>query len=314
MAKRALGPATLALTAAVREHCDPAHPWLVGCSGGRDSLALAVVATQVAVSCDVECRALVVDHGLQDGSERVAAAVVAQLETRGVAVSSVRVTVQPEGGPEAGARRARYAALRAAAAGGEVLLGHTLDDQAETVLLGLARGSGTRSLAGMAVRTDDLVRPLLGLRRAVTAQACEELGLEWWDDPHNDSPAYARSRVRTTALPVLESALGPGVAEALARTARLSRDDADLLDRLAAEAVDPTATELDAVMLAGLAPALRRRGLLAWLRAQGAGDLQLVHLDAVDALVTRWHGQGPIDLPGGFRVTRSEGHLRASTD
>ena len=154
---------------------------------------------------------------------------------------------QADGGPEAAARTARYAALQSEAAGRQatIWLGHTLDDQAESVLLGLARGSGPRSLAGMAARTGRLVRPLLGLRRSVTEQACAELDLDPWRDPHNDDPRFARVRVRRTVLPTLEAELGPGVAEALARTAALVRDDADLLDGLAAEA-DPGTDALDA--------------------------------------------------------------------
>jgi tRNA(Ile)-lysidine synthase len=139
-------------------------------------------------------------------------------------------------GPEAAAREARYRALdQAAAAAGAaaIMLGHTRDDQAETVLLGLARGSGARSLAGMPERNGRYLRPLLGISRAQTRAACAAQNLEPWDDPQNADPGYARARVRHRLLPALERELGPGVTEALARSADLLRVDADFLDSLA---------------------------------------------------------------------------------
>ncbi len=117
-----------------------------------------------------------------------------------------------------------------------VMLGHTMDDQAETVLLGLARGSGARSLAGMQDASGRYLRPLLGLRRWQTGAACSALGLEPWADPQNCDPAYARTRVRQQVLPMMEELLGPGITEALARTADRLRADADALDALADEA------------------------------------------------------------------------------
>ncbi len=309
MARRALGPASLAVVQAVEAVAT--GPLLVACSGGADSLALAAGAAVVGRRRGLPVRAVVVDHGLQAGSDRVAARVAGQLETLGLPASVVAVGVaEGGGGLEAEARRARYAALAAAATAGEqILLGHTLDDQAETVLLGLARGSGTRSLAGMAAVRGPFVRPLLGLRRADTAAACAELGLEPWHDPHNSDPRFARSRVRDRVLPLLEAELGPGIAEALARTARLARADADLLDELAATwRADHPADRLDAAGLAELPPALRHRVLRDWLAENGARDLAETHLLAASALVTDWRGQGPLDLPG-VRVGRRDGWL-----
>ena len=134
------------------------------------------------------------------------------------------MTVGTAGGREAAARTARYAALDAVAdaLGRDVLLGHTLDDQAETVLLGLGRGSGPRSIAGMRPRSGRYLRPLLGVRRATTEAACRALGLDCWDDPHNDDRALQRVRLRREVLPLLEDVLQGGVAEALARTAVLT--------------------------------------------------------------------------------------------
>jgi tRNA(Ile)-lysidine synthase len=205
------------------------------------------------------------------------------------------------------------------------LVGHTRDDQAETVLLGLARGSGTRSLAGMAPVSGSPAgapcadrsyrRPLLAVERAVTRTACADLGLPVWDDPHNDDPAFTRVRVRTAALPVLEAAMGPGVAAALARTADLARDDADALDQWAATSYADLAAadgSLDVAALALLPAAVRRRVLR--LASLDAGSLAAVHLRAVDALVTDWHGQGPVSLPGGRGAQRRYGRLYLGTD
>jgi tRNA(Ile)-lysidine synthase len=312
MARRALGPATLAVVQAVDAALTPADVrLLVGCSGGADSLALAAAAGHVAERHGLPCAAVVVDHRLQARSGAVAAEAADALRGLGlVDVTVVAVTVGAGGGAEAAARDARYAALRSAAAGdppATLLLGHTRDDQAETVLLGLARGSGTRSLSGMAARTDGLLRPLLGLPRATTARACAELGLQPWSDPHNDDRAYARVRVRHQVLPVLEAALGPGVAAALARTAQLARDDADLLDVLAAEADPGTATP-GCAELAALPPALRGRVLRRWLSARGADEVTSEHVRAVEALVLGWHGQRGVDVAGGT-VARRGGRL-----
>ncbi|MCW2574390.1 MAG: tilS, partial [Modestobacter sp.] len=196
--------------------------------------------------------------------------------------------------------------------GGTVALGHTLDDQAETVLLGLARGSGPRSVAGMVEHRAPFWRPLLGVRRETTRAACGAQELPVWDDPWNTDPAYTRVRLRTEVLPLLEDVLGGGVAPALARTAALLREDLDALDALAAgelEALLGPDGGLPAGPLAELPPALRRRVLRSWLLRAGVPDLQAVHLAAVDALLTRWRGQGRADLPGGTGVVRASGRL-----
>lgn len=311
MAKRALGPACLLIVRAVRSALDmapDAKGALVACSGGPDSLALALCAPIATPNCG---GALIVDHGLQAGATQAARRTAETLTQRGVHARVVQVEVGKGGGPEAAARSARYAALEAAARAGEVvLLGHTLDDQAETVLLGLARGSGTRSLSGMPVRRGRFVRPLLGLRRAVTEAACTELGVTPWRDPHNAEPRFARARVRASVLPTLEAELGPGIAQALARTAQLARADADLLDELAAShdlGIEPSCAEL-----AALPTALRGRVLLRWLRSLGATDLGADHVHAVERLVTDWHGQAGAEVPG-FGIRRSGGRLVAWT-
>ena len=320
MARRALGPATLALVQAV-ESClvEEDRCLLVACSGGPDSTALAQAVVHVGRRRGLAVAAVVVDHGLQQSSADRAALTATTLGTLGIADVTVRtVTVAATGaGPEADARAARYHALdeEAATRRATVLLGHTRDDQAETVLLGLARGSGTRSLAGMANRTGPggrWLRPLLTLPRAVAEQACLENDLVPWRDPHNTDASFARVRVRQTVLPTLEAELGPGIAAALARTAALARDDADLLDVLAAEA-DPGTARLECVPLAALPAALRRRVVARWLRLEhGLGDLSAGHLYAVEALVTDWHGQAGVDLPRGVRVRRAQGWLEVA--
>ena len=340
---------------------------LVACSGGADSTALAAATAFVAPRLGLRAGAVVVDHGLQDGSAEVAATAAARCRDLGLAPVSVRrvVVVTDGGGPEAAARTARYAALAAAAdeAGARaVLLGHTLDDQAETVLLGLARGAGARSLAGMAGRRGALRRPFLGLRRADTEAVCRTLGLGWWDDPTNSVPVAApgtpdagpaaapepgagapplRSRVRGLVVPALVEVLGPGAVPGLARSADLLRDDADLLDELAARLLadalrpagaTPGATdgatdgttdgttdgataggtvELEVEPLAAAHAALRRRALRAAAVRAGcpASDLFAVHVDALDALVVGWRGQGPVHLPGDLRGVRACGRL-----
>jgi tRNA(Ile)-lysidine synthase len=295
---------------------------LTACSGGADSLAMAAAAAFVAPRLRLRAGGVTVDHGLQPGSAQRAADVAALLGQRfGLdPARAVAVTVAPGAGPEAAARVARYQALDAVA--GElgataILLGHTLDDQAETVLLGLARGSGGRSLAGMPARRGRYRRPLLAVRRAATAAACAEVGLDPWQDPHNSDPRYTRARVRHQALPALEAALGPGVAEALARTASRLRADSECLDELAfaesgqlrGDCSDPAG--LAVRRLLDLPAAIRTRVLrdAAIMAGCPHGALTAGHIDQIDALVADWHGQRWADLPGGVRAQRRDGKV-----
>lgn len=297
---------------------------LVACSGGADSMALASALAFEAPRLGLRAAAVTVDHGLQPGSADRAAEVVSRLHSLGLEpVDSLAVEVGREGGPEAAARDARYAALDGAAnrlSATTVLLGHTRDDQAETVLLGLARGSGTRSLSGMAAVSGPggrYRRPFLAVDRQTTRKACMVQSLPVWDDPHNADPAFTRSRVRHEALPSLEKALGRGVVEALARTARLSRDDADALDAWTDEAersarADGGGTgELDVARLYALPPAVRRRVLRRTAVAAGApaGSLFARHIEEVDRLITSWRGQRAINLPGRVEARRQGGRL-----
>ncbi|GAA3160985.1 MULTISPECIES: tRNA lysidine(34) synthetase TilS [Streptomyces] len=326
-------PAVAAIRLAVRRvlhdvltrHCAQAKAEpplvLVACSGGADSMALASALAFEAPRLGVRAGGVTVDHGLQAGSDLRAAEVVLRLRALHLdPAESVTVRVGKAGGPEAAARDARYAALDAVAerhGAAAVLLGHTRDDQAETVLLGLARGSGTRSLSGMAATTGHLGRyrrPFLGVDRQTARTACLIQSLPVWDDPHNTDPAYTRSRLRHEGLPALEKALGKGVVEALARTAQLSRDDADALDSWAAEAertVRGAEGTLDVAGLFALPPAVRRRVLRRAVIDAGApaGSLFARHIEEVDRLITAWRGQGGLNLPGRVGVRRQGGRL-----
>jgi tRNA(Ile)-lysidine synthase len=285
---------------------------LVGCSGGPDSLALAGAVGFEAPKRGIKAAGLVVDHRLQAGSRQVAEAAAQQCRDLGldpVDVQTVRVT-RDGSGPEGAARSARYRALEDTAerlGAAAVLIGHTRDDQAEQVLLGLARGSGSRSLSGMPRRRGLFVRPFIALGRSETEAACVAYEIEPWRDPHNEDPTFARVRARGF-LRALEDELGPGIAAALARSAEMLREDADYLED-EARAVLPTLGDgpWSATALQALPRALRTRvwRLLAVEAGSGAGQLTAAHVESLDALLTSWHGQGPLNLPGRVRASRS---------
>ena len=279
----------------------------VALSGGADSLALAACLSFLAPEAGWMAGAVVVDHGLQPGSDDVAARAAEQATALGLDAEVVAVEVGNDGGPEAAARDARYAVLLARPVDA-VLLGHTLDDQAETVLLGLGRGSGPRSLAGMVAVDGPIRRPFLGLRHTDTERICTASDLPWWTDPHNADRGFRRNRLRHEVLPLLEEVLDGGVAEALARTAEQLRADSALLDELAAKVADPC----DVPTLAALAPALRSRVLRRAALEAGAdgSELASVHLGELDRLVTDWRGQERVELPGRVSASRVGDALR----
>ncbi len=316
-----LDPAVAVVRRAVRLACsdlDPGRRLFVACSGGADSMALAAATVFESRATGWLAGAAVVNHQLQPGSAQLAAEVSGRLTALGCdPVEVLTVTVGATDGPEAAARAARYGALSAVAAREDavVLLGHTRDDQAETVLLGLSRGSGLRSLAGMPPAREPFRRPLLRVTRAQTRQACMAMGLEVWNDPHNDDERFARVRVRRQTLPVLERTLGPGVAEALARTAELARDDADALDSLAADLCIRAMTDsggLSVEVLARSLVAVRRRVLRRRAISAGApaGEVSAGHVEALERLILDWHGQRGVSLPGHLVVRREAGELR----
>lgn len=317
-------PAVAAVRSAVRASltdfdATPGSLVLVACSGGADSLALAAATAFVAPRMGLRAGALIVDHSLQQGSDEVARRAAGQCRAMGlnpVRVLTVTVDQAPPGGPEAQARAVRYAGLSASAQRLEaaaVLLGHTRDDQAEQVLLGLLRGSGARSLSGMPPVRElggqvQLVRPLLTVSRHQTRQVCAELGLTPWEDPHNDDPRFARVRARQV-LEQMNRQLGPAMTSSLARTASLLRDDAEVLDEMA-QTAQWQLGELPwpVAELERLRRAIRTRlWHAAALQARSPGtDLTAEHVAAIDALITHWRGQGPLHLPGGVRAYRED--------
>ena len=312
-------PATVAIRSAVREclsSCSAGDTVLVAVSGGADSLALAAALVPESKNALVNLVGVTIDHQLQKNSGEQAAKVRTQLLALGISeIEIVKVDVEMIDGLEASARRARYAALDAIAEKYNaklIFLGHTLNDQAESVLLGLARGSGARSLSGMARCTGKYCRPLLEITRTETLAACAENSLTPWIDPHNSDSQFARVRVRTTALPKLEETIGPGITEALARSADLLRDDADALDGWANQvAVGLDLSDLEISLLADLPKAVRTRLLRMAIYAAGAptGSITADHVASVEAFVTSWHGQGACSLPGGVKVSRISGRL-----
>ena len=336
---------------AVRENWDAASQQgllgardlvLIACSGGADSMALAEAAAfegprwgsrsgagesgASELGAGIRVGAVIIDHGLQSGSAEVAAQTAEVLTARGLAPVLVRrVEVGRAGGTEAAARDARYRAFEAAAAetgARAIALAHTLNDQAETVLLGLARGSGSRSLAGMRAITEGekfaYLRPFLNLTRATTEAACEGAGIEFWRDPMNDDEAYSRVRARKNVLPALEAELGPGIAEALARTADIAREDSDYLDALSTEILKafakfgPTSITLPVDLLAQQPAAIRNRVIAQAIAVFGT-TVTRQHVLAVAELAFDWHGQKPLALPG-IRVSRTGGdiHLKSA--
>jgi tRNA(Ile)-lysidine synthase len=313
-----LTPAIADVRRAVRESWDASGVVagdlvLVACSGGPDSLALAAAVAFEAPRAGISAGAVIVEHGIQAVTKDVAARTAEVLQALGLdPVQVAHVSVGEAGGPEAAARAARYEALDEAAAALDakvVMLGHTLDDQAETVMLGLARGSGPRAINGMAVHSGRYLRPLLGIKRETTHAFCEDSGLDAWIDPQNSEDRFTRVRVRQAVLPMLEIELGPGIAESLARTAELVREDSEYLDELALAAYDAcvsagsTSLELSVEALDALAAPIRNRVILRALEVFGP-TFSRVHVLAVADLVTNWHGQKELTLPG-VRVVRT---------
>ncbi len=292
---------------------------LVAASGGADSSALAAALLLECKTKSIKVIALIIDHGLQKNSADVTHETKRTLTKIGYENIEIRrVSVEITDGLEASARRARYQALNDVANSHNavaVFLGHTKDDQAETVLLGLSRGSGSRSLSGMAARVDRYRRPLLSITRAQTEAACEEAGIKFWQDPHNQSMEFTRVRVREVVLPTMEKEIGPGISDALARSAKLLRDDADALDYLSDEIfskLEPASLEIS--KLESQPRAIRTRILRKAIYLAGApqGSLSAEHIEPVEALITAWKGQGPISLPGGVTVARISGRLSLS--
>jgi len=297
---------------------DSAQPVLFGCSGGADSMALAVAL--FIERSNTKVIPIVIDHGLQEGSAQITSQTIERLKQIGFTqVESARAQVTMTDGLEASARRARYQLFNQFIETYQpkyFLLAHTLNDQAENVLLGLARGSGARSLSGMAVKNNIFVRPLLKISRELTTAACSEARIEIWSDPHNEDLRFTRVRVRKNLLPIIEDNLGPGITEALVRSADLLRDDADALDGFAVEyfnQADPF--NLDVKELERLPKAITTRVLRLAIYKAGApaGSLTAEHIAAAQALISDWHGQKEVSLPGNVKLLRNSGRITLST-
>ena len=315
-------PALLELRKAIRfwfEKLEPNSKVCIGVSGGADSLALAVASKLEASNFPIDLVAVIVDHGLQENSGEIAQFAKQQLGKLGYQdVFIGKANVQVTDGIEASARRARYKVFQQAIETynpNYFFLGHTKNDQAEGVLLGLARGSGTKSLSGMQEISGMFVRPLLGIDRATTEIACRESSIEFWNDPHNSNQDFTRVRVRENILPILENEIGPGIADALARSAKILREDALALDGWAESVfgqVDPQDIEIS--ILADLPVAVRSRVFRLAIYAAGApaGSISASHLEPIEAFVSDWRGQGHTSLPGGVKVCRISGRLSLS--
>ena len=315
-------PALLELRKAVRfwfEKLEPNSKVGIGVSGGADSLALAVASKLEADNFSIELVAVIVDHGLQENSAEISEFAMKQLTKIGIKDIFIgRANVQITDGLEASARRARYTIFQQAIETygcRAFLLGHTKNDQAEGVLLGLARGSGTKSLSGMQEVSGIFIRPLLGVDRVTTEASCSEANIEYWIDPHNSNQDFTRVRVRENILPLLENEIGPGITDALARSAKLLREDAIALDEWAERVfrqVDPL--DIEVSLLAGLPIAVRSRVMRLAIYAAGApaGSISAAHLEPIEAFVSDWRGQGHTSLPGGVKVCRISGRLSLS--
>jgi tRNA(Ile)-lysidine synthase len=312
-----MASASVAIRSAVKpflEQLEAGDTFLVAVSGGADSLALAQALLIESQPLALNAVAVTVDHQLQVNSHLQAQKVAEQLKEIGYGeVVIKKVVVTTDAGLENGARDARYAALNESVAetkAVKVFLGHTRNDQAETVLLGLARGSGARSLSGMAAENGNLLRPLLSITREETESACKEWGLDFWNDPHNLNTEFTRVKVRREVIPYLEEHLDPGISRALVRTAALLRDDADALDLWA----EREATDLECDRLALLPKAIRTRIIRRAALAAGAtpGKLTYEQVGAIDALICAWKGQGEVSLAGGVKVERISGRLSLS--
>jgi len=309
-----LTPEVAAIRKAVREQISSLPPnstLLVAVSGGADSLALASATAFEGRRLGFKIAAVIIDHDLQKASDQIALRAEAACRRLGLdPILIEKVTVKETGdGLEAAARESRYKGIekvRKKLSASFVLLGHNLDDQAETVLLGLARGSGLRSIAGMEKIDSErkLLRPLLGIPRQDLRKACLDQGIKFWDDPHNKDVKFARVRVRKLAGK-LEENLGPGFQAALARTAEVAREADDALTELATNLLakaqikkTPRVTRYQVEVLAAVSQGLRRKSIHLLAFQAGARNISRSQILQVEELITNWHGQKRSTLSG----------------
>ncbi len=296
----------------------PGERVLVACSGGADSLALAWVVQFVAKKKEIFVSALIVDHQLSPESNEVAQAAKVKLSVLAISdtkIIKVEVSNNSEG-IEAAAREVRYEALKNY--GNEInaqmiFLGHTLEDQVETVLMRLTRGSGARSLQGMAEINGKFVRPFLHISRAIVRDSLSIINLTAWEDPMNYSEKFLRSKVRNQLLPKLKEVLGESVFEAIDRTATALRVDNAALDLITQEvlALNSIETSCSVEILQAQPQAIRNRIIRVMMLNAGvpAASLANAHIEAVNQLINNWHGQGEVALPGKLWVSRSKNQI-----
>ena len=291
--------------------------YLVALSGGADSLALAsAVASEASrKGATFYAGAVIVEHGLQEATKKVAEDTAQLAREFGLdPVMIIPVSITEKGlGAEGDARAARYSAFEEAVekthARG-VIIGHTMNDQAEQVLLGLARGSGARSVSGIAEQRDMYIRPMLEISRKETEESCREMGIDFWVDPHNSHEEYARVRVRKNLLPQMIEELGEDVVQNLARTAQIAREDSDAMDFIIDEKIESLVEISDneysfnVQELQRLPVAIRKRMFKKLAKNYMNADFMSTHCEAVNALIDEWNGQKPLNLPGGITVKR----------
>lgn len=300
--------------------------FVIAASGGPDSLALAAAAAAEKLPAHV----VSIDHGLQDGSRAVSEGAIGQVGQWGLSgqVVSVRVVGEPL---EAAARHARYQALGDLAGRRPILLAHTGDDQAETLLLGLLRGRASAMGEVSDYQGHTLLRPLLGIRRAHTVGACRELGVAAWNDPHNTDEAFRRVAIRRQVLPLLDQIIGGDATAPLVRAAELLREDDDYLHTLtpkpersaaATELItepatqpateqytEPATQQPPALEITELGPPpLARRAIAKFLQQHGA-RVSASTLAASIAFIHDWHGQGAVSVGNGLELARQAGKL-----
>jgi tRNA(Ile)-lysidine synthase len=314
--RKRLSPAQGLIRLAVRNcltsNTKPRQKLLIAVSGGADSLALAAACEFEAKKLGLKIAAAVIDHSLQNNSDKVAAQTAKTLAALGFEEVVVKkIAVGKAGGPEAAARTARYTALetlRQKTKSHFIVLGHTSSDQAETVLLGLVRGSGSKSLSGMSAKTGLLLRPLLGIERSTTEAFCKDSGIKYWSDPQNKDEKFLRVMIRKHVLPFLEKQLGGSVAASLVRTSDQLREDNTYLEAQADKSfkkyakVSGSGIGFDAKALEKLPAAILNRVIKKALDSFGS-ESSRTHVLAVSDLVLSWHGQKPLALPG-VRVVR----------
>jgi tRNA(Ile)-lysidine synthase len=306
------GQLRLAVRNTLTSHTKPGQKLLVAVSGGADSLALAAATEFEAKKLGLKIAAAVIDHSLQKYSDKIAARTAKTLASLGFEEVVVKkVSVGKAGGPEAAARTARYSALekiRQQTRSHFIVLGHTASDQAETVLLGLVRGSGSKSLSGMSEKTGLLLRPLLVVDRATTEAFCKDSGIKYWLDPQNKDEKFLRVMIRKHVLPFLEKQLGGSVAASLVRTSDQLREDNAYLESQADKSfkryakVSASGISFDAQLIGKLPSAILHRVIKKALDGFGS-ESSRTHVLAVSDLVLSWHGQKPLALPG-VRVVR----------